>query len=304
MLSDFLLQTLHRELLEDTISALPGNNKEEIVKKIKVLVARTVSRASSKTWKKSLNLVTPTLKKMTTMSKEITFDEDSNERFLSMMHTEDKVRVKLTAAVSKVVEPVLIDVATNVCAPLLSTIVLPISQAFLESINGFNNDMQQFLIDNSESLNDEKKLLIELDCAHRRVNHLSGSFMTSRQILWDMYTTNCSNLLNSSNDSGLCAYDLYCEISDAIRKLVHNAIHHFGVLILKSVPENDSAQGVLSEVCLMMRAGAYYLPDTTVLLFDFIDNLLLLFSDDAIRCQNFSKKRSWSVVEQVPEMYK
>ena len=55
MLSDFLLQTLHRELLEDTIRSVPpASNKDEIIKKIKQLATRTVSRASSKAWKKSV----------------------------------------------------------------------------------------------------------------------------------------------------------------------------------------------------------------------------------------------------------
>ena len=203
-----------------------------------------------------ISLVTPALKKMVTVSNDICFDEESSLRFLSMLRTEDKIRVKLTAAVSKIVDPVLIDVATTFCAPLLANIVVPTSQAFLESINGFNSDMQHFLVNHSETFTDDQKLLCELDCAHRRVSHLSGSFMSSRQILWDMYTTNCSNLLNSSANNGLGAYDLYCEISDSIRKLLHNAIHHFGVLIQKGVPGIDNAQGVLSQVCLMMRAGA------------------------------------------------
>lgn len=262
MLSDFLLQTLHRELLEDTISSVPPSaKKQEVINKMKQLAARTVSHASSKTWKKSVSLVLPMIKKLTapSPSREIVFDKDSNDKFLSMQHIEDKVRVNLTAEVSKIVDPVLIDVATTFCAPLLANIVVPTSQAFIKSIDGFNNDMQQFLVDHSESLKDEKKLLCELDCVHQRVSHLSGSFMASRDILWDMYTTNCSNMLSSVVNNGLDAYDLYCEISDSIRKLVHNAIHHFGVLILKNEPGNGSATDILSSVCLMMQKGKHCL---------------------------------------------
>lgn len=250
MLSDFIIQILHRELLEDTINSVrPGSHKLETVKKIKQLASRTVSQSAAKTWKKSASLVLPAVKKMTALSQEIVFDDESSDRFLSILQAEDKVRARLTAAVSKIVDPVLIDVATTLCAPLLANIVVPISQAFQESIKGFRNDMQQL-----DLVAEEKVLLCELDCAHRRVNHLSGSFVASRDLLWDMYTSNCSNLLSASN--GLDAYDLYCEIADSLRQLVHNAIHQFGVLILKRDPESGCAEEMLSDVCVMMRTDA------------------------------------------------
>jgi hypothetical protein len=254
LLSELLLQILHRELLEDAIHSVPpGAAKIETVKKIKLLANRTVSRSALKTWKQSVSLVSSVVKKITSTSQEILFDAESNDRFLAISQTEENVRVRLTAAVSNIVDPVLIDVATTFCAPLLASIVVPVSQAFAESINGFNNDMQQFLVDHSDT--DERKILCELDCAHRRVSHLSGYFIASRDILWDMYTSNCSNLL-SSPSSGLAAYDLYCEISDSVRKLLHNAIHHFGVMILnKDSYSSESSQETLSRVCTMMREG-------------------------------------------------
>jgi len=258
MLSEFIIQILHRELLEDSINSVPqGPGRIDKIKRMKMLATRTVMQSTSNTWKKCVSIASPVVKKMTMLSDEIAFDDESAGRFKSIMEVEDNVRVRLTAAVSKIVDPVLIDVATTFCAPLLASIVNPISNAFAEAINGFDSEMQQFLIDNSSSLHNEMKIMGELNCVHRRVSHLSGSFMKCRVILWDMYTTNCSSLMTSS-DCGLDAYELYCEICDSVRNLIHNAIHHLGVLLYKqgSFIEGTDPTEYLSEVRTMMRTDA------------------------------------------------
>lgn len=254
---DFVVQILHRELLEDAINSVPSDSAEQdIVQKMKKLASRTVARAVARTWKKAVDQVSPILLKVTTSpSEEISFDDNLREKFHFFSRTEDKVRVELTTALSSIVDPVLIDVATTFCAPLLASIVAPISQSFVEAINGFDKDIQKFIRENWHNTNDGDELLSELDCVHRRVNHLSGSFMPSRDILWDMYTTNCSNVLNSSS-GGLDAYDLYCEVADSVRKLLHNAVHCFSVRVLESsVRSETTAEEVLAEVRVMMESG-------------------------------------------------
>jgi hypothetical protein len=261
MLSDFIIQILHRELLEDTINGVPpGPSKSDIVKKIKLLAARTVTNSASIAWKKSVSSVLPLVMKMTLSSQAITFDDELNGRFRSILDIEDRVRIRLTAAVSTIVDPVLIDVATTFCAPLLSSIVGPCSLAFSEALTSFDCEMQQFIVDCGTFISDEEKWLRELDSVHRRVSHLSGPFKKSRVILWDMYTTNCSSL-TSTSDNGLDPYDLYCELCDSIRKLVHNAVHHFGVLVLKqndAVSSSCNSLSILSEVRSMMSIGTFH----------------------------------------------
>lgn len=257
VLSDFIIQILHRELLEDCLNRVPaGSGQKNTVQRMKLLATRTVAQRTAKTWKLALNMVTPVLKKMSGTSQEILFDEESGKRFQSISQVEDRVRVRLTAAVGRIVDPVLIDVATNFCAPLLASIVGSIAQAYNEAITGFESEMQQFLVDHADNLGDERAVLLELNSVHRRVSHLSGPFTTPRDTLWDMYTTKCSDLLNDAN-SGLDAFDLYCEICDSLRKVLHNGVHHMGELLLQSpsASSGTSPRELLAQVLAMMTTG-------------------------------------------------
>ena len=272
MLSDLIAQVLHRELLEDAISSLkPKHGKNDVVKKIKEVATRQVSRMSAKTWKKSVEQVHPIVKNVCCDSGEIVFDDETCERFRAISDLEENVRVKLSAAVSSIVDPVLIDVATTSCAPLLENIMLPICSAFSESVKGFEVDMQSVFVTKREGLADIKAFFCELDSAHRRVNHLSGHYETSRNILWDMYTSSCSDMVCSTT-CGLDAYDLYCEMSDSIRSLVHDAIHQFGTMVIQGGNfDEKSVVDSLKNVSDMMLSG------NIIVLFFLRDQLWLIF---------------------------
>ena len=256
MLSDFIIQILHRELVEDTINRVkPGPKKMDTIKRIKQSATRTAYQSSSMIWKKSLIFAKPLLQQLiSNPTQQICFDDEISQKFTALMLLENSVRVELTGAVSKIVDPVLIDVATTFCAPLLANIAVPITQAFEESITGFKFDIHHYIVEHTDNLDVKEKILRDLDDVHRRVSNLSGSFLACRDILWDMYTSNCSNLLPSSHQNGLDAYDLYCEICDSIRMLVHNAIHHFGVTLCRQ-ERGKEPDDILADVITMMREG-------------------------------------------------
>jgi hypothetical protein len=174
MLYDFIgSQLLHRELLQDVFNSIPpGPEKQNQIAEIKMLVNRTVSTAVDATWKKTLAYATPLLSPQFFLSPsdpqsaykllQVALQEDSTDNRVSALHTifgesyflkfyntvqvEQEIQNKVCSALANIVDPVVMDVASTTCAPLLQAILESVVRAFSEAVDGYRSDMESIVV--------------------------------------------------------------------------------------------------------------------------------------------------------------
>lgn len=174
MLYDFIgSQLIHRELLHDVFNSIPsGPEKQNQISEIKVLVNRTVSAAVDSTWKKTLAYATPLLSSHFFLPPsdpqsaykllQVALQDDSTENRVSSLHAifgeeyflkfyntvqvEQEIQNKVCSALASIVDPVIMDVASTTCAPLLQAIIESVVRAFSEAVDGYRSDMESIVV--------------------------------------------------------------------------------------------------------------------------------------------------------------
>jgi hypothetical protein len=174
MLFDFIgSQLLHRELLQDVFNSIPsGPEKQNQINEIKLLVNRTVTTAVDRTWKKTLAFATPLLSPQFFLTPsdplsayklmQVALQDDSTENRVSALHAifgetyflkfyntvqvEQEIQSKVCAALASIVDPVIMDVASTTCAPLLQAILESVLTAFSEAVDGYRSDMESIVV--------------------------------------------------------------------------------------------------------------------------------------------------------------
>jgi hypothetical protein len=174
MLFDFIgSQLLHRELLQDVFNSIPsGPEKQNQIAEIKMLVNRTVTTAVDRTWKKTLAFATPLLSPQFFLAPsdplsayklmQVALQDDSTESRVSALHAifgetyflkfyntvqvEQEIQNKVCAALASIVDPVIMDVASTTCAPLLQAILESVITAFSEAVDGYRSDMETIVV--------------------------------------------------------------------------------------------------------------------------------------------------------------
>lgn len=174
MLYDFIgSQLLHRELLQDVFTSIPsGPEKQNQIAEIKLLVNRTVSTAVDSTWKKTLAYATPLLSSHFFLPPsdpqsaykllQVALQDDSTENRVSSLHAifgedyflkfyntvqvEQEIQNKVSSALANIVDPVIMDVASTTCAPLLAAIIESVVRAFSEAVDGYRSDMETIVV--------------------------------------------------------------------------------------------------------------------------------------------------------------
>lgn len=174
MLYDFIgSQILHRELLQDVFNSIPpGPEKQNQIAEIKLLVNRTVSTAVDTTWKKTLSIALPLLSSYFFLPPsnpqsvhrlmQLALEERSSENRVSALHTifgetyflkfyntiqvEQEIQNKVCSSLASIVDPVILDVASTTCAPLLQAIIDSVVRAFSETVDGYRSAMESIVV--------------------------------------------------------------------------------------------------------------------------------------------------------------
>lgn len=174
MLYDFIgSQILHRELLQDVFNSIPpGPEKQNQIAEIKLLVNRTVSTAVDTTWKKTLAIALPLLSSYFFLPPsnpqsvhrlmQLALEERSSENRVSALHTifgetyflkfyntiqvEQEIQNKVCSSLASIVDPVILDVASTTCAPLLQAIIDSVVRAFSETVDGYRSAMESIVV--------------------------------------------------------------------------------------------------------------------------------------------------------------
>ena len=184
MLYDFIgSQILHRELLQDVFNSIsPGPEKQNQIAEIKLLVNRTVSNAVDTTWKKTLATALPLLSSYFFLPPsnpqsaqrlmQLALEDNSSENRVSALHTifgetyflkfyntiqvEQEIQNRVCSTLASIVDPVILDVASTTCAPLLQAIIDSVVRAFSETVDGYRSDMESIvvtLVSENETIN-------------------------------------------------------------------------------------------------------------------------------------------------------
>lgn len=174
MLYDFIgSQILHRELLQDVFNSIPpGPEKQNQIAEIKLLVNRTVSSAVDSTWKKTLSMSLPLLSSYFFLPlsnpqnvhrlMQLALEDSSSENRVTALHTifgetyflkfyntiqvEQEIQNKVCSALASIVDPVILDVASTTCAPLLQAILESVVRAFSETVDGYRSVMESIVV--------------------------------------------------------------------------------------------------------------------------------------------------------------
>jgi hypothetical protein len=99
-----------------------------------------------------------------------------------------------------------------------------VTNAFVTTVHGFHDYMSELLREGSFA---KESFHAQLISSHRSVEEWwSGPLEDTNQVCWAMYTNDLTDL-SSLFVAGYSAYNLYSEVLDANRKLMHRALSMF-----------------------------------------------------------------------------
>jgi hypothetical protein len=190
--------------------------------------------------------------------------EESVKKLLDpLVENEVKLQEKITSSTNDTVMPFLEDVGGRLCQPLLDACANPITKAYATSVKGFSDFMKEKIKDGAYT---ESTMKANVREAHRSVNYWSsGPLKETNEVAWNIYDNDLAEVITFFG-AGYTPYSLYSEVLDAIRDLVHRAIHAFATAVEEAKFEGQEA--IFAEVM------AKYLHDAKVSLKGVLENIL------------------------------
>lgn len=210
---------LSRELLHGTFGALPDSSqKAATIKLVQKNVDMAVTTAATKAWNTTVAQCATQKDALETQVRAVQDWLAAQEQAL-----EDLV-VSLTQ--ESTVGPFLRKTKQRVCLSILRSCEDPVTNAFVTSVHGFHDYMSEQIREDSFGSTKESFHTNMILC-HRSVEEWwSGPLEETNQVCWAMYTNDLTDIA-SFFVAGYSAYNLYSEVLDANRKLMHRALSMF-----------------------------------------------------------------------------
>lgn len=299
MLFNIIDEILQREILQEEFDDItPSKSKPSEIKELKRLADNVVTQHVKSTWKEVMSISDSGPVYLAKNNIEVIGENEENlpnnvvpsDDFFALLELEEQLEMEIHEAVLPILEPVMSDIMTNICDPLLLAISARVRQSFSDALTGFQQDMclrlcgerltiacllcartdegnrRQSVDEMSDSVSQAIQLVDqEILDSHRRVDarFYEGPLQSSRTILWNMYTSDLnalSSMVCFSSDN-FNAFEIYTSVLDELSKLVHDALFTFSkewkkVLVKRSCVDFLSPQQILTSTVIKMTADA------------------------------------------------
>lgn len=202
-----------------------------------------VTTAASKAWSTSM-----------AFSHSKVLEDEAQKYSRLLMDEERKLTEDIVSMTSSTVDPFLRRMRSRVSLPILRSCTDPVTNAFVTSIHGFRDYMIEQI---REGAFERCKLEENIVASHRAVEEWwSGPLEDTNQICWEMYMNDLSEI-SSFFVNGFSSYNLYSDVLDANRTLIHRALSRF--LSLASASEESSGNDlevILKNVLFLLTNDA------------------------------------------------
>jgi len=214
-LGELVSNILYRELISDVIYNIPaGPARGSIVNMVQKSVDTTVMAAVGAAWNSGVQACT---------SLRSTLEGAAKSLLTPLFEQEVKLKQEIQKVTNSTVVPVLQDLGSRICQPLMRICSNPITAAYVAGIRGFLQYMQTNVIPELTGDN----LASQIRRVHMSVEYWwSGPMENANKICWNLY---CSDLADVASyfSGGYSTYSLYSKVLNSIRDLMHRAIFAF-----------------------------------------------------------------------------
>jgi hypothetical protein len=206
---------ISRQVMHAACSAIPeSNQKAATVNVVLKNVDAAVTAAADKAWSACLASCAstrPTLEAAVRSQQRLpALETELTELVINL--TKDSVR------------PFLLEARQRMCVSILRSCESPVTNAFVTTVHGFHDYMAEQIREKSF---EKAAFQANIILSHRSVEEWwSGPLEETNQVCWVMYTDDLTDI-SSFFVAGYSAYNLYSQVLDANRKLMHRALSFF-----------------------------------------------------------------------------
>ena len=264
-LSRLCSDVINRNVRMPSVDIAESVAKAAATKAIQKNIDSAVNSAAAKAW--SFALAATSQRSDIEARTRALHDLDVHEK-----HLEEKA----ISIMESVFAPFLTKMKPRICIPILRSCEHPVTNAFVTTIHGFHDYMLEQI---REGCFQKGNFHENIKLCHRSVEEWwSGPLEDTNQVCWAMYTNDLSDI-SSYFIVGYSSYNLYSEVLDANRKLMHRALSFFSTVVVQSNYEN--VENILKLVLyLVIQDAKVYLK--SVLHQILIGFLRFLFEGDVV----------------------
>lgn len=220
LLVDLTHSILVRELLADYYASLPNTvYREGFVSDTEKHIQELVLNAVESLWQNCVN------HKQEYIS---AIDGVSEQELDLIRQTDVLISQELHKSLHTIVHPVMCDLLSRDCIPLMLAITEPINDIFHTAVKEFHALLKQCILLNYVQ-HDNKSVDQSCSILYRQIdNESSGALTITRQKLWEMYTTKLDDSMFPGDFSIFDFYELvkggvFSLLSDAVYTFIHEA---------------------------------------------------------------------------------
>jgi hypothetical protein len=251
--SDLIAKEITQRTYSDTT---PGNQRAAAMKQAQKSVDNAVVDAANRTWTAALARCSPQREALET---QVRAAKDLPDH-------EAQLAASISNLTADVVDPFLQDAKQRVCRSVLHSCESPITNSFVTSIHGFHDYMAEQIREESFTKKCFQKNIV---ASHRSVEEWwAGPLEDTNQVCWAMYTNDLTDI-SSFYVAGYSAYNLYSEVLDSNRKLMHRALSLFAKM------STDS--NFLNLEKILKKVLQYVIHDAKIYLKAVLSNILFGF---------------------------
>lgn len=216
LLVDLTHSILVRELLADYYASLPNTvYREGFVSDTEKHIQDMVLHAVESLWQDCLNHK----EELVSVVEGV-----SEDQLNTIRRTEETISRELHTSLQPIVHPVMCDLLSRDCIPLMLAITEPINDILYTAVKEFHALLKQCILLNYVQ-HDNKSVDQSCSILYRQIdNESSGALTATRQKLWEMYTT---KLDDSMFPEDFSVFDFYELVKGEVFSLLSNAVYTF-----------------------------------------------------------------------------